>query len=175
MEPTPDYARALGTAGRFLDLFGDPFSRNARDDFAQEAVIELWQRRRSIRDPERTGRYVRTVVRRIRCRALERHKWRRWSEIDSVGEVVPAPSTRPQVLIDREWFDRDRVFAALEESIDGLGRQNAQILRAFYAGATCVELAERFGVSVDVIKCRLHRGRACIRKSLVDRLRAQVR
>jgi DNA-directed RNA polymerase specialized sigma24 family protein len=53
-----------------------------------------------------------------------------------------------------------------------LDEDNQHLVRAFYEGVSCRDLGERFGISEDAVKVRLHRCRALLRRRLEAEARA---
>jgi len=88
------------------------------------------------------------------------------SETDDQGAVAVASEDRDP---ERQMFDHE-VKSLLEAAIDGLPRDYRSVF-AFreIEGMDTAETAECLGVSEEVVKTRLHRARALIRRDLYRR------
>lgn len=82
------------------------------------------------------------------------------------GEAAPASTNRDP---EREMFDQE-IRAFLESAIDGLPRDyRAVFTLREVEGLDTAETAGCLGVSEDVVKTRLHRARALVRRDLYRR------
>ena len=88
---------------------------------------------------------------------------------DEVSNVEPFMSSNPVENPERQAFAGE-LRALLEGAIDGLpdGMREVFILREV-EGLSTSEVAQSLGVSEDVIKTRLSRGRSALRRVLLDR------
>jgi RNA polymerase sigma-70 factor (ECF subfamily) len=100
---------------------------------------------------------------------------RRSSRFESVG-IVPEAEDRGMMMFasgdrdpEKQMFDHE-VKSLLEAAIDGLPRDYRSVF-AFreIEGMDTAETAECLGVSEEVVKTRLHRARALIRRDLYRR------
>jgi RNA polymerase sigma factor (sigma-70 family) len=177
-----EYGAVLRSVERFLRRFTDPYTRQNREDLAQEAVIETWRRGATLRDRGRAVAFARTVARRLRFRALLRAA-RRAQHQAAVTELpnpdlaeLPPPGADPRAFrVGDRWVEFDWLVEHLDEVLDGLGPINEPIVRGFYRGATCRELGARYGLPAAGIKARIHRSRQRIRQSFVERARCAPR
>ena len=169
-----DYARALCAARAFAGSFGDTFTRANADDIAQDAVIRVWQRRATLRDHDRLEAFVRTVCKRVRHRAIERDARLRPVSLDAeVGLAEGLTAPQSDVLhhavaghaVSVSWC-----VGELPGILRGLDPLNGHIVRDYYEGFSCRELAERYGLPLDSVKVRLHRSRRRIRRAFEDRV-----
>ena len=88
---------------------------------------------------------------------------------DEISNVEPLMSSNPVENPERQAFAGE-LRALLEGAIDGLpdGMREVFILREV-EGLSTSEVAQSLGVSEDVIKTRLSRGRSALRRVLLDR------
>lgn len=166
---------ALVSARRFLSRWSDRVTSNLRDDLVQEAAWEACRRAAQVRDHTRFPAMVRTIARRLRCRALCRalrrlpplaDEWqrplpfRRWTGDDVMLTVAGRP------------VSRRRLLAMLDLMLERVGSLNRALLLGFYEGFSCVELGDRFELTVESVKVRLHRGRRRLRRAFEEHIRA---
>jgi RNA polymerase sigma-70 factor (ECF subfamily) len=176
VERTPETtaAGALEAARHFLDRWQDPFTRSSADDFAQEAALQAWSRRATLREPTKWGAFVRTIARRCRYRAMIRDA--RLSVLSLDAEVedaeelsVPEPSV-PELRVAGRRVPLRRCVDELDRVLPRLGPLNEGIVRNYYEGFSCGELAERYGLPEETVKVRLHRSRGRIRRAFEGRV-----
>ena len=163
-----DYRRALRVAARLLDRFDDPTTSNARDDLAQEAAVALWRGRSRLRDRKCLDAYVRTIVHRLRGRALRRARRRERVLFDDAAFADPPRPLCGLRAGSPSLGDDDVVIDSLDVVLGGV---TASLVRDFYGGATCRELAERHGLSDGAVRARIHRGRRRLRTAFQSRAR----
>ena len=168
------WGRALRESRAFLRRWSDAFTRDARDDLAQEAAFTALQLADRQRDPRSFSAFVRTISRRTRSRALK--LVRREDSCVGEGEVgewpAPEPAGAADFMVAGRWVPRQWLLARLEATLCALSPTNRLLLRSFYEGFSCSELGERFGISVDAVKVRLHRSRGVLRRRLECAVRA---
>ena len=167
-------AQALVVARHFLSRWRDSFTRAAADDIAQDAVIEAWGRRHTVVRPERWGAFVRTVSRRQRYRALIDRVRHPVISLDAepnlMHDLVMAEPGAPRVRIRGVWVSLEWCVEQLGCALKQLGSLNERIVRSYYEGFSCGELAERYSLPVESVKVRLHRSRNRIRKQFEGRV-----
>ncbi len=167
--------RALEVAHDFLGRWQDCFTRSSADDIAQDAVIEAWRRRPTMHRPERWDAFVRTLVRRYRCRALLRDRRLRSDSLDEntgLAEQVVARAPCPaSVDIGGRIVAVSWCVEQLPSVLSRLGPLNECIVRSYYEGFSCSEIAARYCVPEDYVKVRLYRCRARIRREFEGRVR----
>jgi len=159
--------QALRVSRTFLRRYRDALTRSLVDDLAQEAALEAWSRRSSLRRLDRWGAFVRTVSRRRRCRAVERHLRVCFDSLDAAAgpneraaaELEPRLTHIAERAVPTDWC-----LAELPGVLQRLDPLNACIIRSYYEGFSCVELGERYGLSEQNVKVRLHRSRQRIRR-----------
>jgi RNA polymerase sigma-70 factor (ECF subfamily) len=165
-----DYGLAIAVADSFLSRWKDRFTRNLRDDLAQEAAVEVWRCRERVRHPARLDAFVRTVSRRLRCRAMREQAREAVRLHDrSVWDRVSADDRRSVLRIGSEWRDARSMLEFLEQAMARLSTLNRQLLRGFYEGFSCSELAERYGIPESSVKVRLYRSRRRLRTDFAAR------
>jgi RNA polymerase sigma-70 factor (ECF subfamily) len=88
---------------------------------------------------------------------------------DDLSNVEPFMSSNPAPSPERQAFARE-LRGLLESAIDTLpdGMREVFVLRDV-EGLSTFEVAESLGVSEDVVKTRLSRGRAALRRELLER------
>jgi RNA polymerase sigma factor (sigma-70 family) len=165
---------ALHQAHRLLRRWDDQFTRTARDDLAQDAALACWRFVRDRRDGPPLCSIMRTISRRMRSRAL--HVARRGGQIvadsDLLGWADPAECPHPTLRVGGALVPRDWLLPRLVGLLSRLRATNRRIVLAYYEGFSCAELGERFGLSEEAVKVRLHRSRIVLRKRLEAMTRA---
>ena len=68
--------------------------------------------------------------------------------------------------VGRELVPVDWLLGPLTACLEQLSDVNRQLLLGFYEGFSCSELSDRFGLTEDAVKVRLHRGRRFLRRRL---------
>ena len=101
--------------------------------------------------------------------ARVRRKGRYEAFDDAPSTVEPLMSMNPSENPERQAFAGE-LRELLESAIDGLpnGMREVFVLRDV-EGMSTLEVAESLGVSEDVVKTRLSRGRAMLRRVLMER------
>ena len=170
------WGNVLMQARRFLLRWNDRFTRSRRDDLAQDAAVALWRFLQDHRDASRGRAMVHTISRRARSRALK-VAFRGGAAVaegdaDDLAQAVPARAEQPclrvgGLLVPREWL-----LARLLPLLAGIRATNRRLVLAYYEGFSCSELSERFGLSEQAVKVRLHRSRAVLRRNLEAMTRA---
>ena len=154
---------ALAAANSFLARWEDAFTASNRDELSQDAVVLAWLRWPTLRDKSRFHAFVRTIARRRRAAALDKHSKLPRVSFDAhpgLTEEVVAPTPDTQELqVAGEWVAQDELLGALPRALSVLTRLNATLLMSYYEGFTCGELAERHGLSAENVKVRIHRAR----------------
>lgn len=160
-------AQALSAARRFLSRWRDERTRSLADDLAQEAAVEAWLGRATLRETNRWEAFVRTICRRCRYRALSRSVRLPQQSLDAdedlLDGVAREPARRHFVVggrsVSLEWCLRE-----LDGVMAVLAPLNRRIVNSYYEGFSCRELAERYGLSEHSVKVRLYRSRLRIRR-----------
>ncbi len=162
-------ARAHEVARRFLYRWRDPRTASLADDLAQQATFLALRSLDTLHDPTRLAALVRTIVRRIRHRALLRAHTREVLATDLDGGLPEPLTRRPEagaVHVRGRWIERERILPMLEFALSRLPPLNARLLREYYGGESCRALAARHRLTLDTVKVRLHRSRRRVREML---------
>lgn len=162
-----------GEAGAFAQLvekhqrlvFGVALS-GARDaaaaeDVAQEAFVEAWRDLPRLRDPARVGSWIAGIARNL-ARSWHRHTARRSQhETTAIAAPQPAVPTPLDRALDRET--QSLVGGALAR----IPAAYREVLVLYYVqGRSVAEVASGLGISEDLARQRLSRGRRALRESL---------
>ena len=163
-------------ARTFLARWGDAFTRSERDDLAHDAALVACSRWPAQRDPERFPALVRTISRRLRCRALMQHLRTPVQSLDAdpdlFEQLIAEPRTSRTLRVAGRVVPLQWCLRQLPAVLGRLDPLNARILRNYYEGFSCGELAERYSLSEEGVKVRLYRSRARIRREFEGRVRA---
>lgn len=161
-------------AMRFLGRWGDPWMHREREDLAQETMLEAWRRWNTIRRVDRFEAFVRTIARRRRWHALRaaaRRRLERLEDLEDGGDHVVDERCRVRTIRVRgEVLAVAPLVAELRRELSGLGSLDRLLVRGYYEGFSCSELADRYGLAEHCVKVRLHRARHRIRERLVRRV-----
>lgn len=168
-------AQALEAARHFLSRWRDGLTRSAAEDLAQEAVLEAWERRDTLRHRDRWASFVRTISRRRRCRAIEKHLRLQFASLDADDDMQRhlAFEDRPPACfsVGARRVPLHWCLGELGGMLRRLGPLNERIVRSYYEGFSCRELAERYSLPEETVKVRLHRSRSRIRREFEGRIR----
>jgi RNA polymerase sigma factor (sigma-70 family) len=164
-------AEVRGIAARFLERWTDPMTVNLVDDLAQVTTLDTLAWCGRLCEPRCLPGFVRTIARRVRCKILRRERGR----CDSANDPFPndVPSRRREVVklhVAARWVERDQLLPWLDDALDNLPPLNSRLLREFYGGTSCRDLAARYQLTPDTVKMRLHRSRERVRASLERRV-----
>ncbi len=160
---------ALQAAREFLSYWRDDFTRRDLEELSQEAVVSALERRHTLRDASKFPAYVRTVARRVRQRALRQHAKEATRSLDSGSEWGHDIATNQDdvcVLVGDVWADKQELLGLLDVTLQGLSPLNKGLLRSYYEGFSCSELAVRYGLSPVSVRVRLHRSRKRIKLAM---------
>ncbi len=135
------------------------------EDVAQEAFVEAWRDLPRLRDPARVGSWIAGIARNLAHR-WERHTARRRRREATAMQAPPEIVATPHdSTVERET--RTLVREALAE----IPEAYREVLVLYYMqGHSVAEVANGLGVSEDVVKQRLSRGRRALRASLETRV-----
>jgi RNA polymerase sigma factor (sigma-70 family) len=167
------WQQAHTQARRWLRRFPDVWTRENRDDLAQEASIAAWRWAKGVRHRERFWSAVQTITSRIRSRA--RRNDRRLVVQQGLADDAPAVDRGAD---ERHWsvagrrVPEHRLRPWLRAALARLRPIDRQLLALFYEGFCCAELAERLRRSEACIKTRLHRARRRIQRQVEASARA---
>lgn len=127
------------------------------EDAVQEALVAAWRDLSGLRDPDRFGAWLRSLL--VRACYREARKVRRRRQIDALapplGDSMGDPGTH---LADRDQVER--VFLTLAPE------QRALLVLHFYQGLPLSETAEALGLPLGTVKTRLYRTTAQMRATL---------
>jgi RNA polymerase sigma factor (sigma-70 family) len=148
-------------------VFGVALS-SARDpaqaeDVAQEAFVEAWRDLRRLREPARVGAWLAGIARNLARRWTRQTARRRTRDSAAVrSEPVPTPLDR---TLDRE------TAALVHHALDEIPAAYREALVLFYMqGHSVAQVASGLGITEDLAKQRLSRGRRALRASLETRI-----
>lgn len=166
-------AAALGIAQAFLARWRDRWTRNEREDLAQETAIQFWRQSPCLAGPGPLRGYVRTIARRCRYRGLMRHLRESGVSLDAddrVRESLASPRRAPRTIA---VAGRRVALAVLRDQLGGaiaaLPSLNRHLVRAYYEGFSVAELSAQYELSEDCVKKRIYRSRCRLKKMLESR------
>jgi RNA polymerase sigma factor (sigma-70 family) len=166
-----------GETGAFAQLvdkhqrlvFGVALS-NARDaavaeEVAQEAFVEAWRELRRLRDPRTVGSWIAGIARNL-ARSWSRTAARRRARTPAVTAELAAHVASP---LDAALEQESR--ALVRRALDEIPAAYREALVLFYVhGRSVAEVAAGLGISEELAKQRLHRGRRALRDVLETRV-----
>jgi RNA polymerase sigma-70 factor (ECF subfamily) len=137
--------------------FAFRFAKNQAEaeDIAQDAMVRVWRKRRTLRDGAARKAWLATIVRNEALREFARKR--------------PAPTDLIEVIHGR---DDDRVLATVERAdlhaaLERLNKRDRQLVRLRYdEDMTQEAIARRLGIPLGTVKVRLHRVRAKLRREI---------
>ncbi|MBM3973148.1 MAG: sigma-70 family RNA polymerase sigma factor [Planctomycetes bacterium] len=153
---------ALRDAGGWLRRCRDDWTQRNLDDLTQEAAIAAWRWGSRMRHRERLWAAVQTIARRLRSRSRRRQER---SVVVCAQAAVDAAVCEARADAPPLFAVADRALAAealrpwLRTALRALSPLDQQLLRAFYDGVGCAELAVRHSRTESCVKTRLHRAR----------------
>ena len=171
-------AAVLGIAREYLRRWRDQWTRNQREDLAQETAIRFWCQAPRLARPGALRGYVRTIARRCRCRGLLRYLRETHVSLD-VDETLRrslagAHPPGPAVTVGGRRIPIAVLRDEIGPAMAALPSLNSHLVRAFYEGFSVAELSARYELSEDCVKKRIHRSRARLRKMLEERVSLPV-
>ncbi len=148
------YSDLVGLARLLVD------DRGEAEEVVQEAMVRLFSRFRTIRDPERALSYVRSIVlNEARGRLRKRRSARRY--IDRTARQARIDGPGP----DLTAIDRETVVRAVQ----ALPPKQAEcVVLRFYSGLAIDEIAEAMSISAGSVKTHLSRARAHLADELEE-------
>jgi RNA polymerase sigma factor (sigma-70 family) len=171
MEGAETWQRAHSAANRWLGRYSDTWTRQNREDLAQETMIAAWQWAGDLAHPERFGAAVNTIAIRVRGRAL-RERRRHEEVLSDLGTRAGEPEARENhFVVAGRRVPAWRVRPWLVWALDRLRPLDRRLLLAFHEGFCCAELAERFRQSLACVKTRIHRARRRVREAIEETAR----
>lgn len=164
-------AQVRSIAARFLQRWTDPTTVNLIDDLAQVAALDTLAHCGRLHDQRCLPSFVRTVARRVRFKALRRERSRCEAASEPCGSDVAARAHDVVKLrVCARWVERDHLLPWLDDALDRLPPLNSVLLREYYGGSSCRDLAVRYRLTPDTVKVRLHRSRERVRATLERRV-----
>jgi RNA polymerase sigma factor (sigma-70 family) len=134
------------------------------EDVAQEAFVEAWRDLPRLRDRARVGAWIAGIARNLGARWQRRAGRRQNREAAAMQSVEPVP-TPLDTALDRET--RVLVRRAL---IDLSSAYREVLVLYYFNGRSVFEVASVLGISEDLVKQRLSRGRKALHASLEQRV-----
>jgi RNA polymerase sigma-70 factor (ECF subfamily) len=141
------------------------------EDVMQQAYVNAFTHLRQFNGAARFSTWLtRIAINEALARVRRRGKYESFD--DELSNVEPLMSNRPAENPERETFGHE-LRGLLEWAIDNLpgGMREVFMLREV-EGLSTLEVAACLGVSEDVVKTRLSRGRAALRRLLIERIGA---
>jgi RNA polymerase sigma-70 factor, ECF subfamily len=144
------------------------------EDVMQQAYVNAFTHLRQFNGSARFSTWLTTIaVHESLARVRRRGRYEPFDD-DALTSVEPFMSRNPQENPERQAFTGE-LRGLLEWAIDTLpdGMREVFVLREV-EGLSTSETAESLGVSEDVVKTRLSRGRAALRRVLLERTGASA-
>jgi RNA polymerase sigma-70 factor, ECF subfamily len=138
------------------------------EDVMQQAYVNAFTHLRQFNGASRFSTWLtRIAINEALARVRRRGKYESFD--DELSNVEPLMSDRPAENPERDTFAHE-LRELLEWAVDCLpnGLREVFMLREV-EGLSTLEVAECLGVSEDVVKTRLSRGRAALRRLLIER------
>ena len=139
------------------------------EDVAQQAFVEAWRELPRLRDHGRVGSWIAGIARNL-ARGWSRGRTRRRKREQAALHAQQATVETPlDSALERET--RSLVRGALDE----IPAAYREVLVLYYMqGRSAAEVATTLGISVDLVKQRLSRGRRALRGSLEDHVESTL-
>lgn len=170
-----DWGRARRDAKRWLRRCGDAWTLGHADDLAQETVLVAWRWGAGMRHRERLWAAVRTIARRLRSRNRRNQLRSRvtcsQAEVDAAAFVAREPEA-PTFRVAGHALAAAELRPWVDDALAQLSAFDRQLLRSFYAGAGCAELAARHRRTEACVKTRIHRARRRVQHLVEECVRA---
>lgn len=167
------WQRAIREATNWLRRYPDAWTREHRDDMAQEAVVHAWQWSARARDLERLSAAVRTIATRVRGRWMRVVRF--VQPAPDAAHLIPAVEQPPPTghyQIAGRRVPAPHALPWVSAALERLPRIDRELLLGFYEGFCCTELAERYGRSLPCVKTRIHRARRRVQTDVEECARA---
>ena len=135
------------------------------EDAVQEGFLAVWRSAATFRaERAKASTWIVTLVHRRAVDLVRREERRRTEPLDLEQRDAPDPVGSAE---DEAWlgFERERVQRLLRMLPDA---QREALELAYYGGYSQAELAERLGVPLGTIKCRMFAGLTRLRELLDD-------
>jgi RNA polymerase sigma factor (sigma-70 family) len=181
MTPTADAELVGRCRRRDADAFGEIVERHQRlvfgvalarcgdpalaEDVAQEAFVTAWRDLDRLRDDARVGTWVAGIARNLAASAA-RSRARRSTPPPLEVTAVPTPEDAVLAREDRELLAR--ALADVPEA-------HREALVLFYLeGESVARIADALGITEDLVKQRLSRGRRALREGVANRVESAL-
>jgi RNA polymerase sigma factor (sigma-70 family) len=144
------------------------------EDVVQETLIEAWRKIENLRDPQAFRGWLSGIARNMSLRRLRQQD-------QDLSIVQTSQQTGDFLFIIPSDFDfgveLDRADLAhlLEQALALLPTETRTVLiQKYVEDASHSAIANRLGISENVVAVRLHRGKLALRKVLADKLQAET-
>lgn len=164
------WRQACVQARGFLRRYSDAWTREHRDDVVQEAALAAWRWSQN-GGVTRVGAAMRTIARRVRCRALLGTRRLLIAQAALSRTTATRCDDEPRFRVAGARVPFSWLVPHLRRALGGLSALDRQLLLSFHEGFCCAELALRFDSTEQRIKTRIHRARRRIRSELEARVR----
>lgn len=133
------------------------------EEVTQETFWQAWRQRFQLREPERLASWLCGIARNLAHQTSKHEQRHSAKELEDVSGSWSADPALDSISTE----EREIVWATLEE----IPEANREALILFYReGQSMAEVAAALGVSTDVAKQRVHRGRELLRATLANRV-----
>lgn len=133
------------------------------EEVTQETFWQAWRQRFQLREPERLASWLCGIARNLAHQTSKKELRHSAKELEDVSGSWSADPAQDSISTE----EREIVWATLEE----IPEANREALILFYReGQSMAEVAAALGVSTDVAKQRVHRGRELLRETLANRV-----
>lgn len=133
------------------------------EEVTQETFWQAWRQRFQLREPERLASWLCGIARNLALQASKKELRHAAAVLDDGPGSWSADPAQDSISSE----EREIVWATLEE----IPEANREALVLFYReGQSMAEVAAGLGVSTDVAKQRVHRGRELLRATLANRV-----
>lgn len=135
---------------------------DAAGDVVQDAFVRAWQRLGELREPERFGPWLCSMVRNLAHDAQRRA--RRESRVRAAVSSTVQVDRGGDPSVQVEQRERDERITAALESLDELSR--AAVVMRYYDGMSSKQIAPLLGLTPAAVDMRLMRARHRLRREL---------
>ena len=133
------------------------------EEVTQETFWQAWRQRFQLREPERLASWLCGIARNLAVQASKKELRHAATVLEEGSGAWSADPALDSISCE----EREIVWATLEE----IPEANREALILFYReGQSMAEVAAALGVSTDVAKQRVHRGRELLRATLANRV-----
>jgi RNA polymerase sigma-70 factor (ECF subfamily) len=137
------------------------FSREDARDLAQDVFVRVYVARKDYRGEAATA-YVMKIARNLALNKLRgEHAARRNALVESIDDVLEAPSTDPSQ-------ENDLASSRLQQAIPKLRESLRVCLMLYIEGFQYAEIAATLGLTVDAVRSRLKDARVLLRQMLAE-------